>query len=61
MSSHMGDIRSSVRSPGGRQHITMNDASKLAIGQCQYSAMLYPAGTFVDDVIVHRLGETITC
>ena len=35
----------------------MNDASKLAIGQAQYSAMLYPEGTFVDDVIVHRLGE----
>src|SRR5664279_3507490 len=40
------------------QHITMNDASKLTIGQCQYSAMLYPQGTFVDDVIVHRLGES---
>src|SRR5215472_3042412 len=60
--SHMGDIR--IRSgtrPGGAlaavQHITMNDASKLAIGQAQYSAMLYPEGTFVDDVIVHRLGE----
>ncbi len=60
--SHMGDIR--VRSgnhPGSAlaavQHITMNDASKLAIGQAQYSAMLYPEGTFVDDVIVHRLGE----
>jgi aminomethyltransferase len=59
--SHMGDIR--IRSggkPGGAlaavQHITMNDASKLAIGQAQYSAMLYPQGTFVDDVIVHRLG-----
>jgi aminomethyltransferase len=35
----------------------MNDASKLAIGQAQYSALLYPQGTFVDDVIVHRLGE----
>ena len=35
----------------------MNDASKLAIGQAQYSALLYPEGTFVDDVIVHRLGE----
>jgi len=35
----------------------MNDASKLAIGQAHYSAMLYPQGTFVDDVIVHRLGE----
>jgi aminomethyltransferase len=60
--SHMGDIR--IRSggkPGGAlaavQHISMNDASKLAIGQAHYSAMLYPQGTFVDDVIVHRLGE----
>jgi aminomethyltransferase len=60
--SHMGDIRiRSGRTPGGAlaavQHVTMNDASKLAIGQAQYSAMLYPEGTFVDDVIVHRLGE----
>ncbi len=59
--SHMGDIRiHSGRAPGGAlaavQHISMNDASKLAIGQAQYSAMLYPQGTFVDDVIVHRLG-----
>src|SRR5579885_2824717 len=60
--SHMGDIR--IRSgsrPGGAlaavQHISMNDASRLAIGQAHYSAMLYPEGTFVDDIIVHRLGE----
>ncbi len=60
--SHMGDIRiHSGRQPGGAlaavQHLTMNDASKLLIGQAHYSAMLYPEGTFVDDVIVHRLGE----
>ena len=60
--SHMGDIRVRTgRAPGGAlaavQHISMNDAAKLAIGQAQYSAMLYPSGTFVDDVIVHRLGE----
>src|SRR5258705_11484434 len=60
--SHMGDIRiHSGGKPGGAlaavQHISMNDASKLAIGQAHYSAMLYPEGTFVDDVIVHRLGE----
>jgi aminomethyltransferase len=60
--SHMGDIRiRSGRTPGGAlaavQHISMNDASRLAIGQAHYSAMLYPQGTFVDDVIVHRLGE----
>jgi aminomethyltransferase len=67
--SHMGDIRVrgndasvSGRKPSGGglaavQHISMNDASKLAIGQAHYSALLYPEGTFVDDVIVHRLGE----
>ena len=60
--SHMGDIRiATARAHGGAlaavQHITMNDAAKLAIGQAQYSAMLYPSGTFVDDVIVHRLGD----
>src|ERR1700721_1625084 len=60
--SHMGDIRiRSGRTPGGAlaavQHLSMNDASKLVIGQAHYSAMLYPEGTFVDDVIVHRLGE----
>ncbi len=60
--SHMGDIRIHTdKTPGGAlaavQHISMNDASKLVIGQAHYSAMLYPQGTFVDDVIVHRLGE----
>ncbi|MGH9495957.1 MAG: glycine cleavage system aminomethyltransferase GcvT [Candidatus Sulfotelmatobacter sp.] len=60
--SHMGDIRiHGGQLPGGAlaavQHITMNDASRLAIGRAQYSAMLYHEGTFVDDVIVHRLAE----
>ena len=56
--SHMGDIR--LEGPDALaavQHISMNDASRLAVGQAQYSALLYPQGTFVDDVIVHRLGE----
>jgi len=56
--SHMGDIRlQGPQALAAVQHISMNDASKLAIGQAQYSALLYPEGTFVDDVIVHRLGE----
>jgi aminomethyltransferase len=57
--SHMGDIR--VHGPqalAAIQFMTMNDASKLATGQCQYSALLYPQGTFVDDVIVHKMGDT---
>jgi aminomethyltransferase len=56
--SHMGDIRLAGREAlAAVQHLSMNDASRLAIGQAQYSALLYPPGTFVDDVIVHRLGE----
>jgi aminomethyltransferase len=56
--SHMGDIRvAGPQALAAVQHISMNDAAKLAIGQAQYSALLYAQGTFVDDVIVHRLGQ----
>ena len=54
--SHMGEIQ--FRGPGSLaaiQHITMNDASRLVDGQAQYSALLTPQGTFVDDILVHRL------
>ncbi|MGD0739320.1 MAG: glycine cleavage system aminomethyltransferase GcvT [Terracidiphilus sp.] len=54
--SHMGEIQ--FRGPGALaavQHITMNDASKLADGQAHYSALLAPSGAFVDDILVHRL------
>ncbi len=56
--SHMGDIQ--LRGPGSLDAVNqlcMNDASKLAVGQAQYSAMLHPTGTFVDDVIVHKLSD----
>jgi aminomethyltransferase len=56
--SHMGDIQ--LRGPNSLaavQQLCMNDASKLAVGQAQYSAMLYPNGTFVDDVVVHKLSD----
>jgi aminomethyltransferase len=55
--SHMGEIQ--FRGPGALaavQHLTMNDAAKLADGQAHYSALLTPEGTFVDDILVHRLG-----
>src|SRR5436189_3629758 len=56
--SHMGDIRvAGEQALAAVQHISMNDALRLAVGQAQYSSLLYPEGTFVDDVIVHRLGE----
>jgi len=56
--SHMGEIQ--FRGPGSLaavQRITMNDASKLKDGQAHYSALLNPQGAFVDDILVHRLGE----
>jgi aminomethyltransferase len=56
--SHMGDILViGKQALDAVNHISMNDASKLQIGQAHYSALLYPQGTFVDDVIVHRIGE----
>jgi len=56
--SHMGEIEIA----GGDalkavQHITSNDASKLSIGQIQYSALTTPQGTFVDDVLVYKLAD----
>jgi aminomethyltransferase len=56
--SHMGDIH--IRGPQALdavQWISMNDASRLQEGQAHYSALLYPEGTFVDDVIVHKMGQ----
>ena len=56
--SHMGEIQ--FRGPASLdavQRITMNDAAKLEIGQAQYSALLTEQGTFVDDILVHKLGE----
>jgi aminomethyltransferase len=56
--SHMGDIQ--LRGPNSLaavQKLLMNDAGKLAVGQAHYSAMLYDNGTFVDDVVLHKLGE----
>lgn len=56
--SHMGCIQ--LRGPGSLaavQRLLMNDASKLQIGQAHYSAMLYENGTFVDDVVLHKLSD----
>jgi aminomethyltransferase len=56
--SHMGDIQfRGANSLAAVQRLCMNDAAKLATGQAQYSAMLYPDGCFVDDVVTHKLGD----
>ena len=54
--SHMGEIE--IRGPQAFDlvdHITPNAAGRLEDGQAHYSALLYPRGTFVDDILVHRM------
>jgi aminomethyltransferase len=56
--SHMGQIE--IAGPGALgavQHLTSNDASRLAVGQVQYSALTTDRGTFVDDILVYRLAD----
>jgi aminomethyltransferase len=55
--SHMGQVR--VAGPGAVdfvQRLTPNDVSKLPVGRAHYSALLTPEGTFVDDLLVYRVG-----
>ncbi len=57
--SHMGEIK--IEGPQALdlvQQVTCNDASRLAVGQAQYSALLTGKGTFVDDIIVHKFSDT---
>ncbi|WCK53341.1 glycine cleavage system aminomethyltransferase GcvT [Aneurinibacillus sp. Ricciae_BoGa-3] len=56
--SHMGEVE--VSGPDALafvQKITTNDASKLDVGQAQYSIMCYPDGGTVDDLLVYKLAR----
>ena len=54
--SHMGEIEIAGRDAlAAVQRISSNDASRLQAGQAQYSGLLSPRGTFVDDLLVYRL------
>src|SRR5260370_20192546 len=56
--SHMGEIEIAGKDAlAGVQRISSNDASKLAVGQAQYSGLLTSQGTFVDDLLVYRLAH----
>ena len=56
--SHMGEIEVfGDQALALVQHVTCNDASKLAIGQAQYSGLMTAQGTFVDDLLVHKISE----
>ena len=57
--SHMGEIE--IRGESALalvQYVTCNDASRLAIGQAQYSGLMTDRGTFVDDILVHKISDT---
>jgi aminomethyltransferase len=56
--SHMGEIL--VSGPSAEsylQRLTPNDVAKLRPGRVHYSGLLTEAGTYVDDLLVYRLGE----
>jgi aminomethyltransferase len=56
--SHMGEIEiAGADALRAVQHITSNDASRLAVSQIQYSALTTPQGTFVDDVLTYKMAD----
>ncbi len=57
--SHMGEIE--IRGPGALpliQWVSCNNAAKLTVGQAHYSGLMTPRGTFVDDLLVHKISDT---
>ena len=56
--SHMGEFEISGKDARALvQQVTTNDASKLTTGKIQYSAMCYPDGGIIDDLLVYNLGD----
>jgi aminomethyltransferase len=56
--SHMGEIR--VKGPQAMAFLdwlTPNAVQKLAHGQIHYTAFLYENGTFVDDLLLHKISD----
>jgi len=54
---HMGEINVTGKDALALvQHLTPNDAGRLAPNQVQYTALTTPRGTFVDDMLVYCLG-----
>jgi aminomethyltransferase len=57
--SHMGEIEIAGKDAlAAVQKISSNDAARLEVGQAQYSGLLTPEGTFVDDLLVYRLASS---
>jgi aminomethyltransferase len=57
--SHMGQIEIAGKDGlAAVQRVACNDAARLKVGQAQYSGLLTPDGTFLDDLIVYRMGPS---
>src|ERR671913_2203133 len=57
--SHMGEIEIAGKNAlAAVQRISCNDAAALAVGQVQYTGLLTPDGTFVDDMLVYRMASS---
>ena len=57
--SHMGEIEIRGREALDLvQHVSCNDAAKLVVGQAHYSGLMTERGTFVDDLLVHKISDT---
>jgi aminomethyltransferase len=56
--SHMGELEiKGSNAEDTIQRLTCNDISRLAISQCQYSALTTPKGTFIDDLLIYRMAR----
>jgi aminomethyltransferase len=54
--SHMGEIEiAGKNAEAAVQRIACSDPAKLKVGQAQYSGLLTPDGTFLDDMIIYRM------
>jgi aminomethyltransferase len=57
--SHMGEIE--IRGPQALdlvQRVSCNNAAKLVVGQAHYSGLMTDRGTFVDDLLVHKISDS---
>jgi aminomethyltransferase len=56
--SHMGEIE--IKGPGALdfvQLVSCNNHAKMTVGRAQYTGIMYPEGTFVDDTLVHKISD----
>ncbi len=56
--SHMGEV--AIRGTKALEFVQLlscNDHRKMTVGRAQYTGIMYPEGTFVDDILVHKMAD----